>query len=56
MSCKKDSSGSKRRHEQKDTVNIAAAFGFGAFAVLMVALVVFVVRFSRSLGRKSRDR
>ena len=37
-------------------MNVAAAFGFGAFAVLMVALIVFVVRFSRSLGRKNRHR
>jgi hypothetical protein len=36
-------------------MSVAAGFGFGVFAVLMVVLCVFVVRFSRSLGRKRRD-
>ena len=36
-------------------MSVAADFGFGVFAVLMVVLVFFVVRFSRSLGRKGRD-
>lgn len=36
-------------------MNVAAAFGFGAFGVLTVALFVVVVRFSRSLGQKSRE-
>jgi hypothetical protein len=30
----------------------AAAVGFGAFAVLFVALVVLVIRFARSLNRR----
>jgi hypothetical protein len=32
---------------------VAAGIGFGAFAVLFIALVVFVIRFSRSLSRKA---
>lgn len=32
---------------------VAAGIGFGAFAVLFVALVVFVIRFARSLNRRS---
>lgn len=31
---------------------VAAAITFGAFAVLMVGLVVFVIRFARSLNRR----
>lgn len=32
---------------------VAAAIGFGAFGVLFIVLVVFVIRFARSLNRRS---
>jgi membrane protein implicated in regulation of membrane protease activity len=33
--------------------DVAAGFGFGAFAVLSVVLIFFVVRFARSLNRRA---